>query len=76
MLKSKPTVPEALELRYGSAVPSSALQALQRDDSITGTEPRYHSVYQKPMVEVSWQLLVTAIFPLSAYLRKYVKDSF
>lgn len=53
MLKSKPTVPEALESRYGSVVPGSALQALQRDGSITGTEPHSHSVYQKPMLEVS-----------------------
>lgn len=53
MLKSKPTLPEALESRYGSAVPGSALQALQRDGFIAGTEPHKNSVYQKPMVEVS-----------------------
>ncbi|XP_029316562.1 filamin-A-interacting protein 1-like [Cottoperca gobio] len=49
ILKSKQTVPEGLESRYGSAAPGSALQALQRDGSITGTE---HNVYQKPMVEL------------------------
>lgn len=53
MLKSKPTSPEVLESRYGSAAPSSALQALQRDGLITGTEPHSNSVYQKPLVEVS-----------------------
>ncbi|XP_036928526.1 filamin-A-interacting protein 1-like isoform X2 [Acanthopagrus latus] len=52
MLKSKPTLPEALESHYGSAVPGSALQALQRDGFITGTEPHKNSVYQKPMVEL------------------------
>ncbi|KAM9340807.1 filamin-A-interacting protein 1-like [Symphorus nematophorus] len=52
MLKCKPTVPETLESRYGSAVPGSALQALQRDGIITGTQPHNHSVYQKPMVEL------------------------
>lgn len=58
MLKSKPAVPEVLESRYGSAHPDSALQALQRDGSITGNEPHSHSVYQKPMVEVSRQMPV------------------
>lgn len=53
MLQAKPTAPEVLESRYGSAVPSSALQALQRDGSITGAEPHCNSVYQKPMHEVS-----------------------
>lgn len=54
MLKSKPTVPEVLESRYGSVAPGSALQALQRDGFIAGTEPHSsRSVYQKPMVEVS-----------------------
>uniref|UniRef100_A0A3Q1GGL0 Filamin A interacting protein 1a n=1 Tax=Acanthochromis polyacanthus TaxID=80966 RepID=A0A3Q1GGL0_9TELE len=52
MLKSKQTLPEALESRYGSAVPGSALQALQRDDFMTGTMPNSHRVYQKPMVEL------------------------
>nr|XP_020464221.1 filamin-A-interacting protein 1-like isoform X2 [Monopterus albus] len=52
MLKSKQTLAEACESRYGSAVPGSALQALQRDGFITGTEPHNHSVYQKPMVEL------------------------
>ncbi|XP_019940616.2 filamin-A-interacting protein 1-like [Paralichthys olivaceus] len=52
MLKSKQTEPEALESRYGSAVPDSALQALQRDSFLTGTEPHNHSVYQKPMAEL------------------------
>ncbi|XP_033968080.1 LOW QUALITY PROTEIN: filamin-A-interacting protein 1-like [Pseudochaenichthys georgianus] len=52
MLKSKQTVPEDLASRYGSAAPGSALHALQRDSSITGTEPQDDSVYQKPMVEL------------------------
>ncbi|XP_039994133.1 filamin-A-interacting protein 1-like [Xiphias gladius] len=52
MLKCKQTVPEPLESRYGSVVPSSALQALQRDSFITGTEPHDDSVYQKPMAEL------------------------
>ncbi|XP_062252456.1 filamin-A-interacting protein 1-like [Platichthys flesus] len=52
MLKSKQTEPETLESRYGSAVPNSALQALQRDGFNTGTEPHNHSVYQKPMAEL------------------------
>ncbi|KAE8277338.1 Filamin-A-interacting protein 1 [Larimichthys crocea] len=49
MLKSKPTVPEALDSSYSSG---SALQALQRDGFITGTETNNHSVYQKPMAEL------------------------
>ncbi|XP_028251023.1 filamin-A-interacting protein 1-like [Parambassis ranga] len=52
MLKSKQTSQEALESRYGSAAPGSVLQALQRDDFITGTKSHNHSVYQKPMVEL------------------------
>ncbi|XP_023257485.1 filamin-A-interacting protein 1-like [Seriola lalandi dorsalis] len=52
MLKCKQTVPEALESRYGSAAPTSALQALQRDGFVTGTDPHNHSVYQKPMAEL------------------------
>lgn len=54
MLKAKPTAPQALESRYGFAVPGSALQALQRDGFIKGTERHSHSVYQKPMIEVSY----------------------
>lgn len=53
MLKSKQRSPEILESQYGSAVPACALQALQRDGLITGAKPHGHSVYQKPMVEVS-----------------------
>uniref|UniRef100_A0A673B2I2 Filamin-A-interacting protein 1-like n=1 Tax=Sphaeramia orbicularis TaxID=375764 RepID=A0A673B2I2_9TELE len=52
MMKSKQSFPEALESRYGSAVPGSALQALQRDGLATGTKLQDHSVYQKPMVEL------------------------
>uniref|UniRef100_A0A3Q4GW80 Filamin A interacting protein 1a n=1 Tax=Neolamprologus brichardi TaxID=32507 RepID=A0A3Q4GW80_NEOBR len=52
MLKSKHSSPEALESQYGSAVPGSALQALQRDGVITGTKPHNHIVYQKPMAEL------------------------
>ncbi|XP_037602083.1 filamin-A-interacting protein 1-like [Sebastes umbrosus] len=52
MLKSKQTVPEDLESRYGSAAPGSALTALQRDGFITGSEQHDHSVYQKPMAEL------------------------
>ncbi|TDG98623.1 hypothetical protein EPR50_G00202790 [Perca flavescens] len=52
MLKSKQTVPEDLESRYGSTSPGSALTALQRDGFITGSKPDDHSVYQKPMVEL------------------------
>ncbi|KAK2826258.1 hypothetical protein Q5P01_020472 [Channa striata] len=52
MLKSKQMLPEALESRYGSAVPASALQALQRDSIVTGTKQHNHSVYQKPMAEL------------------------
>jgi len=53
MLKSQQTPPEALESQYGCAVPGSALKALQRDGFITGTKTHNHSVYQKPMAEVS-----------------------
>lgn len=54
MLKSKPTPPEVMESRYGSVAPNSALQALQRDGVITGTESQHsNSVHQKPLVEVS-----------------------
>ncbi|KAM9842747.1 filamin-A-interacting protein 1-like [Aulostomus maculatus] len=52
MLKSKQTLPETLESQYGSAAPGSALQALQRDGFITGTDPQNHSVYQQPMMEL------------------------
>ncbi|XP_067335897.1 filamin-A-interacting protein 1-like [Channa argus] len=52
MLKSKQMLPEALESRYGSVVPASALQALQRDGIVTGTKQHNHSVYQKPMAEL------------------------
>nr|XP_046268907.1 filamin-A-interacting protein 1-like [Scatophagus argus] len=52
MLNSKRAIPEALESRYGCAVPGSALQALQRDSFISGTEPHNHIVYQKPMAEL------------------------
>ncbi|KAM7403880.1 hypothetical protein PAMA_004349 [Pampus argenteus] len=52
MLKSKQTLPETLESQYGSVVPGSALQALQRDNFISGTKPHNDSVYQKPMVEL------------------------
>ncbi|XP_034530657.1 filamin-A-interacting protein 1-like [Notolabrus celidotus] len=52
MLRAKPTAPEALESQHGSAAPGSALQALQRDGFITGTEQHNHSVYQKPMIEL------------------------
>ncbi|KAM6973185.1 filamin-A-interacting protein 1-like [Aplochiton taeniatus] len=51
-LKSKQTRPEALESYYGSAVPSAALQALQRDNLAINTQPRNHNVYQKPMAEL------------------------
>uniref|UniRef100_A0A8C6WGV5 Filamin A interacting protein 1a n=1 Tax=Neogobius melanostomus TaxID=47308 RepID=A0A8C6WGV5_9GOBI len=51
-LKCKQTSPEALESRYGSATPATALQALQRDSIITGTTHHQPSVYQKPMVEL------------------------
>lgn len=59
MLKSKQSSPEGLESQYGSAVSGSALQALQRDGVITGTKPHNHSVYQKPMAEVSRRVSVT-----------------
>ncbi|KAK7904804.1 hypothetical protein WMY93_017411 [Mugilogobius chulae] len=52
MLKCRQTSPEALESRYGSAAPASALQALQRDSIATGTKHQHPSVYQKPMVEL------------------------
>ncbi|KAM9708127.1 filamin-A-interacting protein 1 isoform 1-T2 [Menidia menidia] len=52
MLKSQQTSPEALESQYGSAVPGSALKALQRDGFITGTKTQNNSVYQKPMAEL------------------------
>ncbi|KAK5857189.1 hypothetical protein PBY51_010447 [Eleginops maclovinus] len=52
MLKSKQYVPEDLASRYGSAAPGSALHALHRDSSTTGTELHDDSVYQKPMVEL------------------------
>ncbi|CAG09873.1 unnamed protein product [Tetraodon nigroviridis] len=52
MLKSKPAPPEALESRYGSTVPGSALQALQRDGVTTGCRAHSPSVYQKPVAEL------------------------
>ncbi|TNN83041.1 Filamin-A-interacting protein 1 [Liparis tanakae] len=52
MLKSKQTVSEDHESRYGSAGPGSALTALQRDGFITGSESQDPNVYQKPMVEL------------------------
>lgn len=53
VLKSKPTPPEVMESRYGSASASSALQALQRDGVIAGSESQHgSSVYQKTLVEV------------------------
>uniref|UniRef100_A0A674NF19 Filamin A interacting protein 1 n=1 Tax=Takifugu rubripes TaxID=31033 RepID=A0A674NF19_TAKRU len=51
MLKSRPAPPEALESRYGSAVPGSALQALQRDRFAAG-EPHGPGVNQKPVAEL------------------------
>lgn len=53
MLKSRPTPSEALESRYGSTVPGSALQALQRDGAATGCQAHSPSVYEKPVAEVS-----------------------
>uniref|UniRef100_A0A8C5GMI1 Filamin-A-interacting protein 1-like n=1 Tax=Gouania willdenowi TaxID=441366 RepID=A0A8C5GMI1_GOUWI len=52
LLKSKQTTPEDLQSQYGAASPGSALQALQRDTVISGTEPYKHNVYQRPMVEL------------------------
>ncbi|XP_072314026.1 filamin-A-interacting protein 1 [Eucyclogobius newberryi] len=51
MMKCRQTSAGALESRYGSAAPASALQALQRDSVVTGTK-HHPSVYQNPMVEL------------------------
>lgn len=65
MLKSKQTSAETVESRYGSAVPTSALQALQRDSSMAASEPLHHSVYHEPMAEVSLQpLLISPDLPI------------
>nr|XP_057946200.1 filamin-A-interacting protein 1-like isoform X2 [Doryrhamphus excisus] len=52
MLKSKQTPQDILSSACSSAKGSSALQALQRDDLITGTPQHNHIVYQKPMIEL------------------------
>ncbi|XP_056151907.1 filamin-A-interacting protein 1-like [Lampris incognitus] len=52
LLKSKQTRPEALESRYGSAVPGPALQALQRDSLITGTKQHGHNLHHRPVLEL------------------------
>ncbi|CAL9686340.1 unnamed protein product [Knipowitschia caucasica] len=52
MLSCKQTSAEALESRYGSAAPASALQALHRDSCVSGTKQQQPSVYQKPMAEL------------------------
>ncbi|XP_054653665.1 filamin-A-interacting protein 1-like isoform X2 [Dunckerocampus dactyliophorus] len=52
MLKSKQTPQDTLSSACSSAKGSSALQALQRDDLITGTPPHNHTAYQDPMIEL------------------------
>lgn len=54
---------KTLESHYGSAAPTTALQALQRDSLLTNTQTHIDNVYQRPMAEVShqqyWQILIT-----------------
>ncbi|CAL8271791.1 unnamed protein product [Merluccius merluccius] len=53
IMKSKQAPPEGPESRYGSAEPGSALQALQRDSLMSGSESTQNQEpYQKPMVEL------------------------
>ncbi|XP_038865286.1 filamin-A-interacting protein 1-like isoform X1 [Salvelinus namaycush] len=52
VLKTKRTRPEALKSHYGSAAPTTALQALQRDSLLTNTQTHIDNVYQRPMAEL------------------------
>lgn len=52
MLKTERTQPESLEAQYGSAVPVTPLQALQRDNMLTCNGAREDDVYEIPMMEV------------------------
>ncbi|XP_058235160.1 filamin-A-interacting protein 1 isoform X1 [Hemibagrus wyckioides] len=52
MLKSERMQPEFLEAQYGSAVPVSPLQALQRDNMLISNRTREEDVYEAPMIEL------------------------
>ncbi|XP_071222485.1 filamin-A-interacting protein 1-like isoform X2 [Salvelinus alpinus] len=52
VLKTERTRPEALKSHYGSAAPTTALQALQRDSLLTNTQTHIDNVYQRPMAEL------------------------
>nr|XP_014004113.1 unnamed protein product [Salmo salar] len=52
VLKTERTHPEALKSHYGSAAPTTALQALQRDSLLTNTQTHIDNVYQRPMAEL------------------------
>ncbi|MCI4389600.1 hypothetical protein PGIGA_G00100030 [Pangasianodon gigas] len=52
MLKTERTRPESLEAQYGSAVPITPLQALQRDNMLTCNRTREDDVYEIPMMEL------------------------
>lgn len=53
MLESDRTGPEVLEAHYGFAVPSNALQALQRDGVLLHSRCSMDNVYKAPIAEVS-----------------------
>lgn len=48
----------ALESRYGSAGPTKALQALQRDGLLLHSQGRKDDVYEKPMAAVMSDYLI------------------
>ncbi|XP_062857783.1 filamin-A-interacting protein 1 isoform X2 [Trichomycterus rosablanca] len=52
MLKSERTRPETLEAHYGSAAPTTPLQALQRDNMLTCNRTPGDDVYEIPMMEL------------------------
>ncbi|XP_064784554.1 filamin-A-interacting protein 1-like [Oncorhynchus masou masou] len=52
VLKTERTRLEALKSHYGSAAPTTALQALQRDSLLTNTQTHIDNVYQWPMAEL------------------------
>ncbi|XP_047429586.1 filamin-A-interacting protein 1 isoform X2 [Mugil cephalus] len=52
LLKTDRTKPEALEARYGSAVPIKPLQALERDALLMPGPRVTEDVYEKPMAEL------------------------
>lgn len=59
VLRSGLSRPELLESRYGSALPSKPLKALQRDALLINNHTHQDDVYDKPMAEVFHAYLVT-----------------